>query len=345
MTLIKACALLLLCLSLGIAPARADDLELGMQALENGYVRRAIELWTPLAEQGNAEAQFGLGVIHNDAVGVPQDYTEANYWFLRAAEQGYAPAQFNLGNAYKNGTGFREDAGMAVIWWRKAAEQDFAPAQFNLGTALIEGVGVPRDPAAGKIWYQRAAANGHPYAQRYLDEIAAAKAPPGEAAPTRRTADAPPSAEAALATEPAATPVSAPPASTRTAPVAVEAATDTPDDTETATASTPATAVSGGTDCTAWLARSGTNTHTVQLMASREIASAQAYIEQHALDDTAICSYVVKGRQWHALVRGQYGSATAARAALAALPAAVRADGAYVRRIQEIRAALTGAGG
>lgn len=333
MTPFKTCALILLCMLHGALPARANDLELGMQALENGYVRRTIELWTPLAEQGNAEAQFGLGVIYNDAVGVPQDYTEANYWFLRAAEQGYAPAQFNLGNAYKNATGFSEDAGMAVIWWRKAAEQNFAPAQFNLGTALIEGVGVPRDAAAGREWYRRAAANGHPYAQRHLDEVAAGKSA-GNAAPSRKeTATPVPRAPVV-----AATPALAPSMPTNTMPVP-DTEPGALDDTRPAappTRNADATAAA----CADWLARSGANTHTLQLMASREIASAQAYVERHALDETAICSYAIKGRLWHALVRGQYDSAASARAALAALPARVRADGAYVRRIQEIRAAL-----
>ncbi|MFP5507254.1 MAG: SPOR domain-containing protein [Gammaproteobacteria bacterium] len=338
MNVARTCLLLLVCATFAALPARADDLELGMRALENGHVRRAIELWTPLAEQGNAEAQFGLGVIHNDAVGVPQDYAEANYWFLRAAEQGYAPAQFNLGNAYKNGTGFNEDAGMAVIWWRKAAEQDFAPAQFNLGTALIEGVGVPRDAAAGREWYRRAAANGHPYAQRYLDANAAGTAPAGEAAPSRRAATVP-------SEPPPSTPATTAVASQAPAARGTAAAAAALPNAADAVAASPRATDGSSAECSAWLADVGTDTHTVQLMASREIASAQAYVARHALDGTAICSYRVKGRQWHALVRGQYGSAAEARAALAALPAAVRADGAYVRHIREIRAALKDAGG
>ncbi len=167
---LHACALLTLWLSLTYtAAASADDYELGRQALESGHSAQTIELWRPLAEAGDADAQFGLGILYNDAIGVEQDYAEANYWFLRAAEQGYAMAQFNLGNAYKNGTGMTIDPAMAVIWWRKAAEQDFAPAQFNLGSALLEGFGTPRDRAAGLSWYRRAAANGHPQAQRNLE--------------------------------------------------------------------------------------------------------------------------------------------------------------------------------
>jgi TPR repeat protein len=320
----KVCLPFLLGVLLG-APALANDLELGMQALENGYVRRAIELWTPLAEQGDAEAQFGLGVIYNDAVGVPRDYTEANYWFLRAAEQGYAPAQFNLGNAYKNATGFSADAGMAVIWWRKAAQQDFAPAQFNLGTALLEGAGAPRDAAAGLEWYRRAAANGHPHVQRYLDEFAAGNAV-GKTAPETARAQAAPPGE----------------------PEGMSPATDVMPRAGGNDALPARPSGAAGTvpsDCADWLARSGAVTHTVQLMASREAGSAQTYAAQHALTDTAVCSYTVQGRSWHALLFGRYPSAAAASAALATLPARVRADGAYVRHIREIRSALVAGGG
>ena len=38
-------------------------------------------------------------------MGVPQDYTEAVRWCRRAAEQGDARAQYNLGNMYYNGMG------------------------------------------------------------------------------------------------------------------------------------------------------------------------------------------------------------------------------------------------
>lgn len=49
------------------------------------------------AEQGNAVAQFGLGFIYANGKGVPQNYTQAVYWYQKAAEQGLASAQVNLG--------------------------------------------------------------------------------------------------------------------------------------------------------------------------------------------------------------------------------------------------------
>lgn len=156
---------LLCCITLA-----ADNFEQGMQALQQGNSQQAIAIWQPLAEAGDVDAQFALGVLYHDALGVEQNHAEANYWFLRAAEQGYAAAQFNLGNAYQKGAGFKPDAKTAVLWWRRAAQQNFGPAQFNLGTALLQGEGTARDPQAGLAWYRRAAANGHPQALSYLDE-------------------------------------------------------------------------------------------------------------------------------------------------------------------------------
>ena len=48
-----------------------------------------------LAEQGNAPAQYNLGLMYARGEGVPQDYTEAVKWFRLAAEQGNAKAKKN----------------------------------------------------------------------------------------------------------------------------------------------------------------------------------------------------------------------------------------------------------
>ena len=52
---------------------------------------------------------------------------------LQAAAQGNAAAQFNLGVMYENGRGVRRDDAEAVKWYRQAAAQGLAQAQFNLG--------------------------------------------------------------------------------------------------------------------------------------------------------------------------------------------------------------------
>ena len=46
-----------------------------------------------LAEQGNAPAQFNIGVRHENGQGVTQDYKTAVKWYRLSAEQGDADAQ------------------------------------------------------------------------------------------------------------------------------------------------------------------------------------------------------------------------------------------------------------
>src|SRR5271165_2127439 len=102
-------------------PALAD-LAVGKQALQNGDYATALKEFLPLAEQGDAEAQYNLGVMYRDGDGVPQDDKEAVRWFRLAAEQGLANGQFNLGYMYGTGHGVPQDDKEAVRWCRLAAE-------------------------------------------------------------------------------------------------------------------------------------------------------------------------------------------------------------------------------
>ena len=133
----------------------------GQEAYLNGDIATALTLWRPLAEHGEAEAQFALGTIYYGGIGVEVDLTESSYWFLRAAQQGYAPAQYNLGNAYQRGEGVRRNEKRAAQWWRKAADQGLAPAQYNLATAYIDGAGVIRNEQKARALFQKSADGGH----------------------------------------------------------------------------------------------------------------------------------------------------------------------------------------
>ena len=60
------------------------------------------------AEQGDAEAQFKLGLMYHLGESVSQEYTEAVRWFRLAAEQGQPEAQNILGVMYDPGKGVRQ---------------------------------------------------------------------------------------------------------------------------------------------------------------------------------------------------------------------------------------------
>lgn len=109
------------------------------------------------AEQGDAGAQFRLGLMYYLGQGVTQDYAEAVRWYRKAAEQGYAIAQFNLGVMYNKGRGVTQDYAEAVRWHRKAAEQGHAKAQFALGVMYNNGQGVTQDYVLAHMWLNLAA--------------------------------------------------------------------------------------------------------------------------------------------------------------------------------------------
>ena len=111
----------------------AQDLQKGLEAAKKGDYATALREFRPLAEQGNVYAQFNLGLMYNNGLGVTQDYSEAVKWYRKAAEQGHADAQYNLGVMYAEGQGVTQDYSEAMKWYRKAAEQGDANAQYNLG--------------------------------------------------------------------------------------------------------------------------------------------------------------------------------------------------------------------
>ena len=89
----------------------ADD------AYERGNYKELHRLILLLAEQGNAKAQYNLGVMYDKGQGVPQDYKEAVKWFRLSAEQGDEIAQYNLGLMCFYGQGVPQDYVSAHMWF------------------------------------------------------------------------------------------------------------------------------------------------------------------------------------------------------------------------------------
>ena len=139
-------------------------LALGVILLLVGLVSQGIaKAQTPLAEtqqkadQGDADAQYLLGIAYDFGRGVPQDDTEAVAWYRQAADQDHAASQYNLGLMYGNGEGVPQDDTEAVAWYRQAADQGLADALYNLGFMYQNGRGVPQDFVEAHKWRNLAA--------------------------------------------------------------------------------------------------------------------------------------------------------------------------------------------
>ncbi len=105
----------------------------GYQSYLKGDYQTAYNEWLPLAELGDAEAQYNIGVLFDEGAGVDQDLALAADWYRRAGEQGFLDAQTNLGMMYYHGQGVDHDLQEAAKWFRMAADQGDAEAERYLG--------------------------------------------------------------------------------------------------------------------------------------------------------------------------------------------------------------------
>jgi TPR repeat protein len=166
-----------LCLTLAVLLGSAgmsvsQDFQKGFDAYNRGDYATALGEWTPFAEQGNADAQYNLGLMYDNGRGVPQDYKTAMKWYTLAAEQGNADAQYNLGFMYDNGYGVPQDDKTALKWWTLAAEQGNADAQTSLGVMYYNGEGVLQDYVYAHMWFNIAASSGNKTASENRDIVA-----------------------------------------------------------------------------------------------------------------------------------------------------------------------------
>jgi TPR repeat protein len=104
----------------------------GYQSYLKGDYRAAYVEWLPLAQLGDVEAQYNLGVLYDEGAGIEQDLAAAASWYRKAAEQGFVDAQANLGMLYYNGLGVPRDLAEAARWFARAAEQGDAESARNL---------------------------------------------------------------------------------------------------------------------------------------------------------------------------------------------------------------------
>ena len=74
-------------------PAGAGPYEEGLAAYQHQDYMAALEIWQPLAEQGNGQAQHHLGLMYAHGTGVPHDNAAAHMWFTLAAKHGFETAR------------------------------------------------------------------------------------------------------------------------------------------------------------------------------------------------------------------------------------------------------------
>src|SRR6478736_5768405 len=85
----------------------AGPLEDANAAFKKGHYATALR-YRKAAEKGDARAQYNLGLMYDNGLGVPQDYAAALRWYRKSAEQGDAKAQNEVGWEYELGAQVRQ---------------------------------------------------------------------------------------------------------------------------------------------------------------------------------------------------------------------------------------------
>ncbi len=89
----------------------------GLLAYHRGDHGVAMEIWRPLAEHGDASAQYMVGYLYAQGEGVESNSGKAAKWYRKAADQGDPDAQLNLGLMYVNGTGVKKSYVASYKWF------------------------------------------------------------------------------------------------------------------------------------------------------------------------------------------------------------------------------------
>jgi uncharacterized protein len=171
----KFVALAFLCLLFFSMPANANE-------------AGTFNAMVALANKGDAEAQYHVGMMYNNGIGTQKDPRQAFEWFqksaassdplgayklgcyydgqgegivaadsnealkykLISAKAGYALAQHDVAILYGRQGNFEE----AVKWWKMAGDQGFPDALYSLSGSYFEGKGAPKDLSLAYAYFK-----------------------------------------------------------------------------------------------------------------------------------------------------------------------------------------------
>ena len=135
------------------AAVAAGDYQDGRAAYDAGNFEKALAVWAPAAESGDADSQYGMGLLYSEGIVVPMDDIQALKWYGLAADQGHGEAQYKLGVMHANGWGVPMNEAEAMKFYRLAAENGVTEAQVSLGTMYQNGFSIEQDKIEALKWF------------------------------------------------------------------------------------------------------------------------------------------------------------------------------------------------
>jgi hypothetical protein len=153
----------LLIVAVGLMGGEFDK---AMEAYKKGSFIEALNGFYVLAKNGDAEAQFNVGLMYANGQGSKRDLHKAVIWYEKAAQQDFAASQYNLARIYhKAGETDPHAYQKAVYWYEKAAANGNMQALNNLASLYLKGEGVKKDPRKALELFEKAAQMGDGNAQ------------------------------------------------------------------------------------------------------------------------------------------------------------------------------------
>jgi len=162
----------------------AGNFKAGWDAYSSTDYARALSEWQDLADAGDPDACYGMGLLYGNGFGVDMNDDLALKYYGIAAAAGHAEAQYNLGVMHQNGWGVPINEEEGLKWYRLAADQGVVGAQLALGRVYALDFSEGYDPIEAYKWFALAAKFGDFDAKAKLDflvsrmdatQIAAAK--------------------------------------------------------------------------------------------------------------------------------------------------------------------------
>lgn len=163
------------CLSIAGGPAQAQSLADAVREIEAKNFAQAAEWLLPLANQGDTDAQYRLGLLAYHGQGMQEDEVMAVYWWKKAAQHGHAESMYQLANAYlfgaQAGKFVADPDREAALWYFQSASAGHLDAQYHLGLLFLAGKGVVESRKEAARWFRMAADKGHGEAKKALESV------------------------------------------------------------------------------------------------------------------------------------------------------------------------------
>lgn len=148
----------------------AGTLEEGYEAIRSGKLDEGYAILSELAASGDADAQYGVAILHKEGWGTEKNIKTAFDYYQKAALQDHPGALFEMGWFYQAGENISQNYAEAIKWYEKAANKGHPVAMYALGGLYYNGMGTKKSEDKGTEWFRKSAEKGYPPAIEFVNE-------------------------------------------------------------------------------------------------------------------------------------------------------------------------------